>query len=103
MPPESLAIWQYRGDSDPPRKQHDIWITYFDSAFTRQLESSFASGQGDVRVDDQRLVDLKTMYQRRYDNRNRKRRVRRREVLREGFVGNRTPQHSHTRLLLAEL
>ena len=85
--PPQQSVWQWRGDSAPPKKTQDTWVTY-DARVCHSLEHAFAAQQLDdpVRVDDERFVDLRQMRQRRSDNPHRYRGVRRRQVLRSGYM-----------------
>jgi hypothetical protein len=83
--PPQQSVWQWRGDSAPPKKAQDKWVTY-NAAVTSALEQAFAAKTlENVPVDDERYVDLRHMLQRRGDNPDQKfRGVRRRQVLRWG-------------------
>eukprot|EP00026_Physarum_polycephalum_P003269 Phypoly_transcript_03279.p1 GENE.Phypoly_transcript_03279~~Phypoly_transcript_03279.p1 ORF type:complete len:809 (+),score=189.02 Phypoly_transcript_03279:38-2464(+) len=68
-------IWWWQDDND-------AWHKY-DKAANLALELAFSQGSDQGRVDDERYVDFENMLQRRFDNENKKRYVKRQVMLTE--------------------
>ena len=68
--------WFWAGDG--AKGHQDIWVQY-DATMTKKLEDAFQAGLDEMKVDDQRYVDLKSkpMLQRRYDDKMKRRTIKR--------------------------
>jgi len=67
---EEKLAWKWNWQSD-----HG-WLTY-DAKLIAKLEKAYENGDDEVKVDDERYIDLKAMLQRRYDDNTKRRPVKR--------------------------
>ncbi|GAM20617.1 hypothetical protein SAMD00019534_037920 [Acytostelium subglobosum LB1] len=78
-----FPMWSWAGDSGGGPANggghQDVWIKY-DLDFSKKLEDSFKKGDEEYKVDSQRFIDLKNMLQRRYDDNNKRRNVKREDA-----------------------
>lgn len=66
--------WSWSGDS---KKGHqDVWIKY-GAAMNNKLEAGYKRKQKIVKIDNERFVDLQNMLQRRYDDTEKRRKIKR--------------------------
>ncbi|KAL6051214.1 WWE domain containing protein, partial [Balamuthia mandrillaris] len=65
---EKKPTWWWKSDDD--------WVEY-DAKLSARLEKGYQSGESEVKVDDERFVDLENFLQRRYDDRMKRRGVKR--------------------------
>eukprot|EP01132_Coremiostelium_polycephalum_P011351 gene11351-13898_t len=75
-----IATWSWAGDSGGgPAKgggHQDIWVKY-DKSLNRKLEKSFQRNKSKLKIDNERFADLQNMLQRRYDDVNKRRNIKR--------------------------
>eukprot|EP00026_Physarum_polycephalum_P006740 Phypoly_transcript_06792.p1 GENE.Phypoly_transcript_06792~~Phypoly_transcript_06792.p1 ORF type:complete len:557 (+),score=105.14 Phypoly_transcript_06792:27-1697(+) len=71
-------IWEWAGDSKAGGSQ-DIWVKY-KADVAKKIEVAYQNKDAEFKLDDERFIDLKDMLQRRYDSKNKKRAIRRREI-----------------------
>ncbi|KAN0044661.1 hypothetical protein ACTA71_006180 [Dictyostelium dimigraforme] len=80
-----IARWFWAGDSNGgPSKgggHQDIWVEYDDLSMRKKLEKAFASGKKKLKVDEERFVDFQNMLQRRYDDKSKRRNLKREDPL----------------------
>jgi len=69
-----MVVWSWEGD--PDTKGKETWNVYTDT-LNQKFEKAFKKGQKKVKIDSERFLDLKNMSQRRYDDPNKRRRVKR--------------------------
>eukprot|EP01116_Phalansterium_solitarium_P005995 TRINITY_DN18306_c0_g1_i1.p1 TRINITY_DN18306_c0_g1~~TRINITY_DN18306_c0_g1_i1.p1 ORF type:complete len:810 (+),score=221.49 TRINITY_DN18306_c0_g1_i1:227-2656(+) len=65
---EPLGEWSWQSDNG--------WLKY-DVALNKKLEAAYANGDAEVRVDNERFIDIPAMLQKRYDDKTKRRAVRR--------------------------
>jgi hypothetical protein len=65
---EPVGVWLWQSDQG--------WQKY-SPALTKKLERAFQDGEDEVKVDAERFVDIPNLFQRRYDDRNKIRPVKR--------------------------
>merc|ERR1712000_328346 len=70
-----IGFWQWAGDS-PGGGHQDIWVPYSDS-LCKKIEDAWNKGEKEVKVDKERFVDLQNMLQRRFDDKMKRRSVKR--------------------------
>lgn len=64
---------------DSANGSQDTWVEY-DSAASSKFEAARQAGKDEVKVDDERFIDLEHMFQRRYDDVNKRRTIKRTET-----------------------
>ena len=86
--------WFWLGDSSAGSQ--DTWIEY-DSKTSELLENGHKAGLARVEVDSERFVDIKNLLQRRYDDPNKRRTVKRVPIKRARDT-NQSPSKRHRAL-----
>ena len=71
--------------SDSANGMQDTWLEY-DADASERYEAALQAGLTEVKVDDERFIDLKDMVQRRYDDKTKRRTVKRTETTKRSIA-----------------
>ncbi|EGG18645.1 poly(ADP-ribose) polymerase [Cavenderia fasciculata] len=88
------ATWYWAGDSAGGGHQ-DMWVKY-DSAFAKKLEKAYVKNKPKVKVDSDRFCDMQNMLQRRYDDENKRRMLKREDPIKASKAKPGKPTSSTT-------